>query len=158
MELYTLEKCCELLKDFDISGIQSMEMIDSSHGEEDIRYNYILDKKYVLRVNSANIFSEERFHELNALIQRYQDYGINAPLFLKDKYGVVLHEEDNIYYYVSEYLDGIIPPEDLSGKESATLVYERIKLISGFAKKYKNIQLSSVVSMYSLFICLHMTK
>ena len=151
MEKYTLEKCRILLKDFDIPYIRSMEMIDSSHGDGDLRYNYILDKKYVLRVNSAQVFTEERFHELNALIGRYRAYGINAPLFLEDKNGAVLHRQDKGYFYVSEYLDGIIPPEKLSRAQERTLVYDRLRLIAGFSARYKNTELSPVMSMYSLF-------
>lgn len=151
MEKYTLDQCSEILKEFNISDIQSMKLIESSHGEEDVRYNYVIDKKYVFRVNSAQVFSEERFYELNDLVRRYHEYGIKAPLFLQDKNGIILHKKEDCYYYVSEYLDGIIPPQNLLDVDRKILINERLKLIAEFASKYKNVGLSSVMSMYSLF-------
>ena len=59
----------ELLIQFDINSFGECEMIDSSHGESDIRHNYIIDKKYVLRINSAKVMTEERIKELNILIK-----------------------------------------------------------------------------------------
>ena len=58
----------ELLKQYGINSYEEYEMIDSSHGESDIRHNYIIDKKYVLRINSAKVMAEERIKELNILI------------------------------------------------------------------------------------------
>ena len=45
----------DLLRQFDIHGAENIEFVDSSHGEDDIRHNYIIDKKYVLRINSAKV-------------------------------------------------------------------------------------------------------
>ena len=45
----------QILIGFGIKSFEQLEMIDSSHGENDIRHNYIIDNKYVLRVNSAKV-------------------------------------------------------------------------------------------------------
>jgi len=50
----------KLLNMYGITAFDNFTMIDSSHGDSDIRHNYIIDKKYVLRVNSAKVMSEER--------------------------------------------------------------------------------------------------
>lgn len=151
MENYTLEKCNEIVKLYGFSNICEMKMIDSSHGDEDIRHNYILDKKYVLRVNSAKIFSEDILNDLNLLIKRYRDFGVQAPLFLNDINGTILHQDNNIFYYMSEYLDGMIPPDELTEEQTSILVKERLIMIAAFAEKYKNKGLFPFMSMYSLF-------
>ena len=57
----------KLLSKYGIVSFDNFTMIDSSHGDTDIRHNYIIDKKYVLRVNSAKVMGEERIKELNTL-------------------------------------------------------------------------------------------
>ena len=82
-----------------------MEFVDSSHGEDDVRHNYIVDKKYVLRINSAKVMTEDRLAELNSLIERYRSFGMQAPLFLKAATGQFVVEQEGKYCYLSEYLD-----------------------------------------------------
>ena len=55
----------DLLRQFDVHSAECIEFVDSSHGEDDIRHNYIIDKKYVLRINSAKVMTEKRLTELN---------------------------------------------------------------------------------------------
>ena len=87
----------ELLIQFDINSFEEYEMIDSSHGERDIRHNYIIDKKYVLRINSAKVMTEERIKELNILINRglkewnnEKGYLTDTCLTAQDKYKAYL--------------------------------------------------------------------
>lgn len=148
---YSTQDCIRIMKQYEIEKINDIKMIDSSRGEEDIRHNYIIDKKYVLRMNSAKIFSEERLRNLNCLIKRYNDFGIKAPLFLNDKSGKILHEDNDVFYYVSEYLDGLVPPDELTKEQTRILINERLKLIASFAEKYRDEGFFSFMSMYSLF-------
>ena len=64
----------KLLERYGIGSVNDYTMIDSSHGESDLRHNYIIDKKYVLRVNSAKVMGEKRIKELNRLIGRYNAF------------------------------------------------------------------------------------
>ena len=95
----------DLLRQFNIHSADVVEFVDSSHGEDDIRHNYIIDKKYVLRLNSAKVMTEERLTELNTLIERYRSFGMKAPLFLKAENGSFVVEQDGKNCYLSEYLD-----------------------------------------------------
>ncbi len=73
MNKLTIDECRDILKEYDLDHVENMELIDYSHGEDDIRYNYISDRRYVLRVNSAKVFTERnerksiRFVELNCV-------------------------------------------------------------------------------------------
>lgn len=73
--LLNREEIKQILNRYHISSFIDYKMIDSSHGEQDLRHNYIIDNRYVLRVNSAKVMKEERIKELNQLIERYNDFG-----------------------------------------------------------------------------------
>lgn len=140
----------QILIGFGIKSFEQLEMIDSSHGENDIRHNYIIDNKYVLRVNSAKVMTEERVAELNKLIKRYNDFGVKAPYFLPDKSGTYVVVYRRYYCYLSEYLDYPLAIDSDSAIKRA-IYDERIKFICRFAEKFKDYELSETLSMYSLF-------
>ena len=60
----------ELLRLFGADSVQTVEFTDSSHGDSDIRHNYLIDRKYVLRINSAPVMTDGRLEELNRLRER----------------------------------------------------------------------------------------
>lgn len=140
----------QILDGFGIEAFENSEMIDSSHGNRDIRHNYIIDKKYVLRINSAQVMTEERVVELNTLVKKYNDFGIKAPYFIPNKLGKYVMEYKKCYCYLSEYLDFplAIDTESMFKRE---LYNERIAFICRFAEKFKDDELSDTLSMYSLF-------
>ena len=143
----------ELQVILDVFGINSFDdytMIDTSHGDNDIRHNYILDKKYVLRVNSAKVMKEERIKELNVLIKRYNDFGIHAPYFLSYGNEQYVVEFNDFYCYISEYLDCIVA-DDIKDSCRERLIEERVTMVARFAQEYKNVDLIETLSMYSLF-------
>lgn len=140
----------ELLIQFDINSFGECEMIDSSHGESDIRHNYIIDKKYVLRINSAKVMTEERIKELNILIKRYNDFGLKAPYYISNVYGAYVLEYNDFYCYLSEYLDYPLA-EGVEEPYKKELFAERIQYICEFAEQFKDIDLIETLSMYSLF-------
>ena len=140
----------QILDGFGIEAFENMEMIDSSHGDSDIRYNYIIDKNYVLRINSAKVMTEERVVELNALIKRYNDFGVKAPCFIPDKFGTYVVQYKKYYCYLSEYLDYPLAI-DVESAFRREIYNERIEFICRFAEKFKDYELSDTLSMYSLF-------
>ena len=140
----------DLLQQFQIHNAEKVEFVDSSQGEDDIRHNYIIDKKYVLRLNSAKVMTEERLTELNTLIERYRSFGMKAPLFLKAENGSFVVEQDGKNCYLSEYLD--LPlAEDVKFRCREALLQQRLVFISRFAQTFKNVDLVETVSMFSIF-------
>lgn len=148
MQELNLSQINTFLSPYEIPAIEGFELIDSSHGEEDARHNYILDRKYVLRVNSAPVFTEQRLSELNRLIGRYREFGLKAPFFLPDKKGNYLQKVNGCYAYLSEYLD--MPLADDS-EEKWKLIGERLSFVARFAQRYRGADLVETRSMYSLF-------
>lgn len=143
------EKIKELLNEFNIVSFSTKRMIDSSHDESDIRENYIIDNKYVLRVNSFEVMTNERIIEINNLVDKYLTIKIESPKFIRNKYGDYVIKKEGYVIYLSEYLD--YPLADDLPDLKVKLVDERIDFISRFANKYKNVDLVETKSMYSLF-------
>ncbi|MDD6160375.1 MAG: hypothetical protein PUB51_04520 [Oscillospiraceae bacterium] len=142
-----------LLSDYGIDGFSHHSMIDTSHGDEDIRQNYLIDRKYVLRLNSAAVMSEERLEELNGIIDRYNEYGVRAPYFIRGKDGRFLRKCHAMTVYLSEFLDGLIADDFLKEhpERRNALIDERLTFVAKYAQKFKNRNLSRIRSMYSIF-------
>lgn len=140
----------QVLSYWGIHSAENVEFIDSSHGGEDIRHNYIIDRKYVLRFNSVKVMDDSRIAGLNALIRRYREFGLLAPLFYPAKDGKYTADYHRQWCYLSEYLD--YPLADTAKERCRKeLIAERLTLVARFAEKYRNIDLIDTVSMYSLF-------
>ncbi len=127
-----------------------MRLIDSTHDGSDIRLNYIIDQKWVLRFCNAPGMTEKRMNDLHRLIERYRASGIQCPQFLADPKGRFLHQWKQMICYLSEYIDRpLAGDEDLADGER--LVYEVQESVAGFAAKYSGVDLSETMGMYSLF-------
>ena len=140
----------DLLRQFDIHSAESIEFVDSSHGEDDIRHNYIIDKKYVLRINSAKVMTEKRLTELNTLIERYRSFGMKAPVYLKATTGNFVVEQDEKYCYLSEYLDYPVA-DDVKYRCREDLIRQRVIYVARFAQAFKDVDLVETVCMFSIF-------
>ena len=139
-----------LSSDFGVVKFDDVNLIDTSHDLNDVRLNYIIDKKLVLRVCNAPDMSENRIDELNRLIERYRESGLKCPKFLKNQNGNYFEKWEAYFVYVSEYIDLPIAVDAKLENEDA-LEIEIEQFIARFAKKYKNCDLIDTMSMYSLF-------
>lgn len=150
---YTKEKLLELLATYGIDHFSDYRMVDSSHVDSDIRQNYIINNRYVLRVNSAQVMTEQRLAELNPLIARYNDFGIRAPYFIRGTNGHFPRQQDGNYIYLSEYLN--MPTADELFKRhperKEDLKEQRLVMVARFAEQYKDQGLITTHSMYSMF-------
>ena len=148
----TEEGLCSLLALYGVSDAVAVGLIDTSFDEADIRWNYIIDKKYVLRFTNAPEMMEERFADLNRLIARYADFGLRCPAFLPGTDGRFFHRWKELQVYLSEYID--LPTADkagLSQEEKDALRGEVVLSIARFMERYKGVDLSPTMGMYSLF-------
>lgn len=140
----------EALATFGIDGADSIRLIDSTHDSSDVRLNYIVDKRWVLRFCIAPGMTEKRLHDLEKLVERYQAMGIRCPRFLTDSWGRHLHNWQSMQYYLTEYIDlPLAGEEDIRDKDR--LLSEVQAGVARFAEKNRDISLSSTMGMYSLF-------
>lgn len=122
-------------------------VIDSSNSN-DFRLNIILDNKYVVRINDANVITEDRLNEIDRLITRYNNIGVYVPHYIKNNQGMYsLIIEDKICY-ISEYADFPLASEIKLDQEK--LVEETLIHLGLLANKYTNYDLSKTKSMWSI--------
>ena len=141
-----------LLGRYGVDRMETVGLIDTSYDEADIRWNYIIDKKYVLRFTNAPEMTEERFADLNRLIGRYGAFGLRCPAFIQSTDGLFFHSWGQLQVYLSEYID--LPTADkagLSQEEKDALRGEVVLSIARFMERYKGVDLSPTMGMYSLF-------
>lgn len=138
------------LRNYGINTVGYIQLINSTRDADDIRLNYIIDKKYVLRFCNDPAITENRLSELNRLVGRYHDAGIVCPGFIMQKNGKYLHDKTPLKYYLSEYIDLRLASE-VNLKDAKSLEKEITDSVAMFAERYRNTDLSSTFGMYSLF-------
>ena len=146
------EELLSLLARYGVGGMESVGLIDTSFDAEDIRWNYIIDRKYVLRLTNAPGMTEARLHAMNRLIARYADFGLRCPKFLPGTDGLFFHGWGELKAYLSEYVDlPMANEEELSPEEKDALRTEAVLSLAGFLERYKDVDLIPTMGMYSLF-------
>lgn len=146
------EELSALLGQYGVDRMEAVGLIDTSYDEADIRWNYIINKKHVLRFTNAPEMTEERFADLNRLIARYGEFGLRCPAFIRGQDGRFFHSWKELQVYLSEYIDlPTADKEDLSQEEKDALRGEVALSIARFMERYKGVDLSPTMGMYSLF-------
>ena len=129
-----------------------IRLIDTSHGADDIRLNYIIDKKWVLRFCNAPDMTEQRLTELNRLIDRYIAFGLKCPRFLTDSDGRFFHKWNGLDCYLQEYVDLPTAYELKPDPEEQERIWQEVlDSVAAFAEANRNVDLSRTMGMYSLF-------
>lgn len=122
---------------------------DTSRGEDDTRLNYILDERYVLKVNTIGVMWEDRLQEINRLIQRYRSIGVYCPALIPTLEGPLscFWEKDGNEYicYVEEF--AIYP---LLGWDVDHDRKEVVEHLGVLAARYTDVDLSETKSMWSI--------
>ena len=148
----TWEELLSLLALYGVEGMEDVGIVDTSHDEKDIRWNYIIDKKYVLRLTNAPEMTESRLHDMNRLIARYADFGLRCPAFLPGTDGLFFHGWGELVAYLSEYADMPLADEvELSKEQEDALRQEVCLSIAAFLERYKGVDLIPIMGMYSIF-------
>ena len=145
----TREQILTELQRCGVGEAEQISLIDTTHSADDIRLNFVIDKRYVLRFVNAPGLSEQRFAELNRLIGRYNASGLRCPAFLTGTDGRFLHPWENLTCYCGEYFD--LPLADECSVELDALYDEIHDFEAAFAERYRDFDLSETMGMYSLF-------
>ncbi|MBO4838158.1 MAG: phosphotransferase [Lachnospiraceae bacterium] len=144
-----------LLAQYGYAGAGDVRLIDTSHDADDIRLNYIIGRRFVLRLVKAPDMTEQRLADLNRLIGRYRDFGLFCPAFLPDPKGRFFHARGPLSVYLAEYADFPLMYDLMQEKppriDSAALWQEVLDSVALFAERYRNVDLSGTMGMYSLF-------
>lgn len=144
-----IKKIRDIMSHFGLCVQNITAFYDTSHGDGDKRLNYILDDKYVLKVNSVAAMWEERLREIRRLIARYRSIGIYCPDLIPTLSGSLsytLQMDDKEYTcFVEEY--AIYPVFDSDAEQDRKEIVEHLGIL---AAKYTGIDLSPTRSMWSI--------
>lgn len=144
-----LEEIREIMLQFGLSVQYITDFHDTSHSEEDKRLNYILDDKYVLKVNSTAAMWEERLQEIRRLIVRYRSIGVYCPDLipaLNGRLSCILQKEGREYTcFVEEY--AVYPVLAWGEEHDRKEVIEHLGVL---AANYTDVDLSETKSMWSI--------
>ena len=122
----------------------------NSERTDEIRMNFIADKKYVLQVSSNEIFSEQRVELMNKLIERYNEFGFVSPKYLKAEDGKYIHIVSNLYCMVHEYANEklLYECDDVSYIDINNQIYE---YLGKYSEQYKGKEILPFRTTYSVF-------
>lgn len=138
------------LSKFGIGSANTIKLIDTTRDVRDVRLNYIIDKKWVLRFCNAPNMTEKRMGELNRLIGRYRAMGFRCPAFIADDNGKYLHPWEQFLCYLSEYIDRPLA-SNIELNDEDQLIFQVEENVALFAETYRDVDLSETMGMYSLF-------
>lgn len=138
-----------ILSHFGLSVQRITNFYDTSHNDEDKRLNYILDDKYVLKINSLAAMWEGRLQEIRRLIARYRSIGVYCPDFIPALDGSLSYawQKDGREYtcFVEEY--AIYPVLGWDAEPDRKEVVAHLGIL---AAKYTGLDLSETKSMWSM--------
>lgn len=138
-----------ILDHFGLTFQSVTKLYDTSHSEEDKRLNYILDDRYVLKVNSVGAMWEQRLQEISRLIARYRSIGVYCPALIPAMAGPLSYswKKDGKEYtcYVEEY--AIYPLFEWGQEHDRREVVEHLGIL---AAQYTGVDLSEIKSMWSI--------
>lgn len=139
----------EILEKFGLTFTHVTKEVDTSHGDDDRRLNYILDDKYVLKVHSVRSMWELRLQEIQRLIDRYRSIGVYCPRMIPTLDGTLscLYEINGIPHtcFVEEFAIYPVCPDELTLNRKEVLAH-----VGKLAAKYSGVDLSPIRSMWSI--------
>ncbi|MDO5401136.1 MAG: phosphotransferase [Eubacteriales bacterium] len=139
------EQLQQLFSKFGKAFREVTSFIDSSHGEQDRRLNYILDDAYVLKLNSPVSMWEERLQQIARLTDRYRAIGVYCPRLIPALGGgySVMHE--GLVCYVEEYAQYPICGEEVVLPRSEVIAH-----LGTLAARFSGVDLTDIHSMWSI--------
>ena len=150
MQAPGLSDIAEELAAYGVEEANHVKLIDTTHGAMDIRLNFIVDQKWVLRFCNAPDMTDKRIGDLNRLIGRYRAMGVQCPAFIADQQGRYVRPWKRLQCYLSEYID--LPLADsVEWDDEDQLTLQVAQSVAQFAETYRDVDLSETMGMYSLF-------
>lgn len=138
-----------ILAQFGLLFAEITSFYDTSHGEDDFRHNYILDNKYVLKINSPQSIREDRLQEISRLIQRYRSIGVYCPQMIPTLQGPLSCQWEisgKAYTcFVEEFSIYPVCPEGYYPARKEVVAH-----LGVLAARYSGVDLSETNSMWSV--------
>lgn len=151
MDVFEKDEIYDICRNFSVEPIYIGELIETSRGPEDRRYNYNIDNKYFLKISNSSLINHKFLEDVESLIKRYRSIGVYCPKLHKTVDGNLsyslkkLGEEYTCYledFSIYKLYEGEVI--DYNFKKS---VVEHLGIL---ASNYTNLGLSDTKSMWSI--------
>lgn len=143
------ERLHELLSAYDLVFDRITELIDTSRSDGDRRLNFILDRRYVLKLQDPESIWEDRLCGIARLIERYHSIGVYCPRLIRAKNGSFSvpfeAEGERFSCFVEEYAAFPICKADEQPSRRDVIVH-----LGTLAARYSNVDISDIYSMWSI--------
>lgn len=150
--MFKKEEIEGLCKIYNVEAEEICDVIDTSHGDDDRRFNYKIDQKYVLKINNHKAVTEQFITDMNALMERYRAIGVYCPSLYKNKYNNYLYsfqKEDTKYVcYLEEYAKFKFYYE--TARDLFEFKKDMLKHVGIMASRYTNKYLVPTRSMWTI--------
>lgn len=144
----------EIAKRYGKDKVKILQCIDSSKGDMDIRFNYVIydnasGKRYVIKINSSSAITEAFVSNINLIVCRYKTIGIWAPSIKKSWNGryveTITFDEIEYKCYMEEYA-----VYRMVEKYDEQFVLEVCSHLGKLAAKYTGVELMEQPSMWTI--------
>lgn len=139
----------DILAQFGLETQQVTNFCDSSRGEGDVRWNFMVENVCVLKINSATVMWEARLQEIDRLIGRYREIGLSCPRLIPTLAGPLscpLELAGAVCTcFVEEYAEYPVCTWDDSPDRKEVVAH-----LGTLAARFTNVDLSKIHSMWSI--------
>lgn len=98
---------------------------------------YLLNQDYILEVNTTEILTENKIELINKLVDRYREFGLLAPKYIKNLDNEYVYVDGDTYYVVYEYINESLL-KDCKDIKYLDINKELYKYIGDYSSMYKN--------------------
>jgi len=150
--MFSKDELSNICRNFNIQCFGIGDLIDTSHGDNDRRYNYKINNQYFLKINSATAVNEKFLSDIEELAKRYRYIGVYCPVLYRTKEGNLCYrfEKDGIEYTC--YVEELSPYPLYKNQDTEDYDFKNTVLehLGKLASKYTNKGLVETRSMWSL--------
>ncbi len=145
----TGEQIKEIALQFGIIYEKVTGFCNTSHGDQDIRWNFMLDNRYVLKINSRRSMWEARLQEISRLIGRYQSIGLYCPGLIPALSGALSCQYSVMGQAHTCFMEEFAPYPlyEWEAELDRTVLVEHLGML---ASRYTGVDLSATRSMWSI--------
>jgi len=150
--MFKLDEIVQYSKEFNIECTEVGQLIDTSHGDHDQRYNYPINDSYFMKITNDSSMTKEYLEDINRLHDRYDSIGVYCPRLKRHKNNDLLYEFEKEGFTYKCYVEEKAKFETSPPREHVDYEFKKEVLVhvGKLANKHSNLDLSDTMSMWSL--------
>lgn len=150
--MFSVNELKSICKNYNIDCISIGEVIDTSKGKDDKRFNYLINDAYFLKINNIKSKDEDFLSDINLLINNYKSIGVYCPILYKtnnNSFSSII-EKDGIKYTCHMEEKSPYPIRADQDEEDYQFKKDVLEHVGMLASDFSNKNLSKNKSMWSL--------